>query len=107
MEDIGLLSLLNDGGFVVALEFDWWTPAIPKTRVKATDYFAIGQTRTVNPGDFGAPDSCTVALYAAVALGEDNASADEYRYHNNLNVTAGYVISGTTLDNHLALLHVG
>lgn len=107
-QNIGYFSLQNEGGFVVAIEIEYWQAGGgAKTRVKASDYYPIGETRTANPGDYGVPNESLVSIYASVFWGTDNQSKDVYIYTDGLPVTASYTISGTTGDNSLGVTHVG
>lgn len=107
MQNIGKISLRNEGSFDVAMEIVYWTDVIPKTQVPATDSYPVGELKTVDPGDLGVPNNSYVSLYVDVDSGEDNASGDEYLYTPDLDVIASYVICGSAEENYLGLLHVG
>lgn len=101
MKQIGKLSLLNEGGFVVKLQFQYIDSKGEKQHVDGTGSFPIGQSNTADPGDYGVPDGSPVAVYAFVVWGKDNVGTQLFYYKKGIQWTANYTISGTTLDNQL------
>ena len=107
MQAIGKFSLRNQGGFVVKLQFVYWDEKGNKIHRDGTGTFPIGQSETADPGDYGVPNGAMVAIYAFVVWGSDNEANQVFTYQKGLAVTAAYTISGTTLNNQLALNSVG
>lgn len=101
MQNIGKMSLKNNGGFAVKLQFVYIDSNGDKQHVDGTGSFPLGQTETADPGDYGVPDGSPVALYAFVVWGRDNTASQLFFYQKGAPMCAAYTISGTTLDNEL------
>lgn len=99
---VGNLSLKNAGGFTVKLG----VVINGKRADKETGSYPLGQTETLNPGDCGANNGDTVQVYADVALGKDKTSSQKFTYAPGTNLTAYFVISGTTLDDDLGFIDI-
>lgn len=106
MQAISNFSLRNQGGFACKLQFVYWDQNGNRHHLDGTGSFPIGQTETADPGQYGVPDGAAVSLYADVVWGSDNIAAQMFTYQNGNAPTANYVITGTTLDNQLALLNI-
>jgi hypothetical protein len=72
-----------------------------------TGDITLGFTKTADPGDYGVPDGADVSLYAFVVWGSDNEARQIFTYHKGSPVQANYVVTGTTLNNDLALINIG
>lgn len=107
MQSVGKFSLKNQGGFVVKLQFVYWDNQGNKIHVDGTGPFPLGQTESADPGEQGVPSGSLVSLYAFVVWGSDNEANQVFMYQSGSDVTASYTISGTTLNNELALTSVG
>lgn len=107
MQSVGKFSLKNQGGFVVKLQFVYWDDLGNKIHVDGTGSFPIGQSESADPGAYGVPNGSLVALYAFVVWGSDNEANQVFTYQAGSDTTASYTISGTTLNNELALTSVG
>lgn len=101
MQNIGKMSLKNNGGFAVKLQFVYIDSNGDKHHVDGTGSFPLGQTETADPGDYGVPDGSPIALYAFVVWGRDNTASQLFSYQKGTPMCAAYTISGTTLDNEL------
>ena len=102
MQEIGKISLKNNGGFVVRLEFEHYNDATGKwIRTGGTGDITVGFSKTASPGEHGVPDGCMVRLHVNVIWGSDKTSTEMFIYKSGSNNVAGYAISGTTLNNHL------
>jgi hypothetical protein len=106
MQTVGQFSLRNQGGFAVKLQFVYWDQSGNKIHVDGTGSYPIGQTKTAKPGDYGVPNGVLVSLYAFVVWGSDNEANQVFMYNSDSQVTANYTISGTTLNNSLALTSI-
>lgn len=101
MTQIGKLSLKNNGGFAVKLQFVYVDSSGEKHHVDGTGSFPLGQTETADPGDYGVPNGSPVAVYAFVVWGSDATGTQFFTYETGNGTTANYAISGTTLNNSL------
>lgn len=106
MQNVGRFSLRNQGGFVVKLQFVYWDENGDKIHCDGTGNYPVGQTQSADPGEHGVPDGALVALYTFVVWGSDNEANQVFTYKKGSPVTAYYAISGTTLNNQLALITV-
>ena len=103
MQNIGKISLFNNGGFVVKLQFVYWDNNGNKIHVDGTAGYPVLQGDTEDPGKYGVPDGALVSLYAFVVWGTDNTANQIFVYKKGSPITASYTISGTTLNNDLTL----
>lgn len=103
LQEIGKMSLKNQGGFVVKVAFVWWDQNGNKHTSHDTGGFPLGKTETVDPGHLGVPDGSTVSMYAVVVAGKNNEAQQQFTYQSGNASVANYTISGTTLDNKLGL----
>lgn len=106
-QEIGKFSLRNQGGFVTKLQFVYWDAEGNKHHENGTGNILLGQTDSLDLSKYGLPDGTLVSLYAFVVWGTDNMANQLFTLKNGSNVTASYVITGTTLDNSLGLIGVG
>jgi hypothetical protein len=107
MQSVGKFCLKDNGGFDVKLQFVYWDQDGNKIHVDGTGPYPLGQTQCRDPGQSGVPNGSAVSLYAFVVWGTDNTANQMFIYQSGSPVTANYVISGTVLDNTLALTNVG
>lgn len=107
-QKVGHISLKNSGGFVAQMAFQYAvTPNdLPVRTTKESGNILLGQTHTENPADLGVPNGSRVWLYVDVHAGKDTTSNESYIFEEGNSCTAHYVISGTTLNNTLALINV-
>jgi hypothetical protein len=97
-----MISLKNNGAFVVKLEFEYYHETSSKwIRVAGTGDITLGFTKRANPGEHGVPDGSMVRLHANVIWGTDQVSNEMFLYEKGNTSMATYAISGTTLNNHL------
>jgi hypothetical protein len=106
IQTIGKMSLKNQGGFVVRLAFSYFDENGYQKISNHTGDIDLGQTKTANPGDLGVPDGTTIWMYAFVVWGQNNGASQAFIYESGNAETADYVISGTTLNNSLALIGI-
>jgi hypothetical protein len=106
MQPIGKFSLRNQGGFVCKLQFVYWDQNGNRHHVDGTGSFPIGQSETADPGQYGVPNGSAISLYADVVWGNDNTASQMFTYQSGNATKADYVITGTTLDNQLALIDI-
>lgn len=102
MEAVERFSLLNVGGFVARLEFEYYdTKSNTWIHTKGTGNITIGQCKAADPGACGVPNGACVRLFAFVVWGADAIAPNMFIYKRGSKQTAQYSISGTTLNNHL------
>lgn len=102
MKEIGNISLSNNAGFVVRLEFEYYNESTYKwVRSAGTGDITLGFSKTADPGEYGVPEGCLVRLYANVVWGTDKVSDEMFLYRKRSSYTAMYAISGTTQDSNL------
>ena len=104
VDTVGKMSLQNNGGFAVKLQFSYVDEKGEKQHVDGTGSFPLGQTKTADPGDYGVPDGSPVTIYAFVVWGKDNQGTKYFQYSKGNSMVANYTISGTTLDNELGFV---
>ena len=107
MPNVGQYSLKNQGGFVTKLQFVYWDSNGNKIHVDGTGNIPLGQSKTADPGTYGVPDGAMTSLYAFVVWGSDNEANQVFTYVSGNPTVAAYTISGTTLNNELALTDMG
>lgn len=106
-QQIGRFSLRNQGGFVTKLQFVYWDADGNKHHENGTGNILLGQTDSLDLSKYNLPDGTLVSLYAFVVWGTDNLANQIFTLRNGSDVTASYVITGTTLDNSLGLTGIG
>lgn len=106
MQTVGKFSLTNQGGFVVKIEFQYLDHNGNRQVVGESGAIDLGNTKTVDPGDYGVPDGSITWLYVDVIWGENNLAQQAFLYARGNAQTASFVISGNALDNHLGLRSV-
>jgi hypothetical protein len=65
-QNIGKMSLKNQGAFVVKMRFSYRDEHDEKQLSAETGNITLGFTKTADPGDLGVPDDTDVSLYASV-----------------------------------------
>jgi hypothetical protein len=101
-QEIGKFKLTNFGGFACRLGCQWKDSSGQTQRDFDNDFgFDVGQSRTVDPGDFGCPEGSLVWIFVYVIWGNDKVGKQPYIYKKGSSATACYVISGTTLNDPL------
>ena len=103
---IGKMSLKNQGGFVTRISFSYFDDDGEKKFSSRTGDITLGFSQTADPGDLGVPDGTIISMYALVVAGQDNEGRKSFLYEKGNPTTAHYVISGTTLNNTLALVEM-
>jgi hypothetical protein len=103
---IGQGCLMNSGGFVCKIYFKWWNSAANKGTGGWIDSnrgggFTNPNNKCEDPGDLGVPNNMVVRLCADVVWGDDNYGQEQFTYVSQNTNSANYVITGTTLDNHM------
>jgi len=61
----------------------------------------LGETVTVDPGEYGVPEGATFRVHASVVAGRDKTSVESFVYSASGNYSADFVTTGTTLINSL------
>ncbi|MCL2572204.1 MAG: hypothetical protein FWE11_07355 [Defluviitaleaceae bacterium] len=103
--EVGKVSLRNQGGFVVKLDFVYKTSDGKSKRVHGDQKdITLGKTRTLDPGEYGVPEGATFTVHADVFWGKDNVGQTWLNYRKTNAVTGAYVITGTTLSNQLGFM---
>ena len=103
--EAGKISLRNQGGFAVKLDFVVKGEHGQSTRVSGDrKNITLGKTRVLDPGDYDVPDGAIVTVYADVFWGSDNTAQTWLKYKKGSSVTGAYVITGTTLNNQLGFM---
>jgi len=100
---VRLVRLNNRGAFVVRLQFVYVDSQGRKIRTRGTGDIRLGETVTVNPGDFGVPEGATFHVYASVVAGRDKISCESFVYNPSIDLGIEYRTTGTTLFNSLTL----
>jgi len=106
LQKIGKMSLKNQGGFVARIAFSYFDDDGEKKISSHTGDLTLGFTQTVDPGDLGVPDGTVIAMHVFVVWGQDNEARKSFLYEKGNAATAHYIISGTTLNNTLALIEM-
>ena len=71
-----------------------------KIRTQGTGNIILGETVTVDPGDYGVPEGATFHIYADVVAGRE-ISCENFVYSPNAERGAEFRTTGTTLSNDL------
>lgn len=96
--------LKNQGGFVVEMDFQIKKVGLGDERLSGSGHdITLGLSETVDPGNYGVKHGDEFCIHADVKLGLDKKS-DWLTYDKDSTRVAKFVISGTTLDNDLALI---
>ena len=95
------VRLNNRGWFVVRLQFVYVDSGGRQIRTRGTGDIRMGETVTVDPGDYGVPEGATFRVHASVVAGRDKTSVESFVYSATGNYSADYVTTGTTLINSL------
>ena len=98
LEKIGKLTLKNQGGFVVKMDFVSRTGRREKGSRKD---ITLGRSETQDPGLFGINNGEEITIHADVVAGKDKVGNTWFIYEEGNPRTAKFTISGTTLDNEL------
>jgi len=106
LQQIGKMSLKNQGGFVARIQFSYFDDDGEKKFSQQTEDITLGLSKTADPGDLGVPDGTIISMYAVVVLGQDHEARTSFLYQKGNPATAHYTISGTTLNNDLALMEM-
>lgn len=106
MQTVGKFTLLNDGGFVVKISFDYMDDNGHTHRSSSGPDIDVTQTGKQDPSDLGVPNGSTVWLHADVVWGDDNVATQGFIYQSGNAETANYKITGTTLNNNMQLLNI-
>jgi len=106
VQKIGKMSLKNSGGFVARIQFSYLDDDGEKKLTTQSGDVLLGQTSTVDPGDFKVPDGAMVYMHVFVVWGTDNEARRAFIYEKGNTSVANYNISGTTLNNDLGLTDI-
>jgi len=101
--EIGYMSLQNNGGFVVKLEFEYFNKSSNRwIRTGGTGDITVEYSKTESPGDYGVPpDGSLVKLHANVAVAPDRTSREIFVYKAGNGYSAIYYISGIATNPKL------
>lgn len=103
---IGKMSLLNAGVFVSRIKFAYVDPEGIKHLSDASQDVDEGVEVTISPSTLGVPNHSQVYMHVVIVFGKDNEFATAFEFDENSTANAKFVISGTTLDNHLELKEI-
>ena len=95
------VRLNNRGWFVVRLQFVYTDSSGRQIRTRSTGDIRLGETVTVDPGEYGVPEGATFRVHASVVAGRDKTSVESFVYSASGNYSADFVTTGTTLINSL------
>jgi hypothetical protein len=106
VQRIGKMSLKNSGGFVARIQFSYLDDNGEKKLTSQSGDVLLGQSQTVDPGDFKVPDGSMLYMHVFVVWGTDNEARRAFFYQKGNTTVANYNISGTTLNNDLGLTDI-
>jgi hypothetical protein len=107
MQQIGQMSLKNDGGFVARIQFAYLDDNGNSQLTGQSNDIPLGQSLQVDPGKMGVPDQSMCWMHVYVVWGTANQAQRAFMYSSGNTAVASYQISGTTLANDLGLMNVG
>ncbi len=102
-QTIGSFRLLNEGGFIAKMSFNYIDDdGRSKSTLQTRDIYP-SQTRAAKLTDFGVPDGALVSLQVDVVWDGQNKADEAFAHDRKSDGIACYAIAGTTASNMLAL----
>ncbi len=101
-QKVGSLTLKNQGGFVVKMDFLFGDSPEKLHRLDGSRKdITLGFSETKDPGEYGVHEGDICTVYADVVAGKDKKGGVYFIYEKGSKNCAKFTISGTTLDNEL------
>ena len=106
LQTIGYFRLLNEGGFIAKMKFNYiGDDGQSKATLQTGDIFP-GQTMAARLADYGVPDGAVVYLQVDVVWDGQHKADEAFAHDKDGDGIACYAIAGTTASNRLALTGV-
>ena len=103
LQTIGFFRLLNEGGFIAKMRFNYIDDdGRNKGTLQTGDIFP-GQTMAARLTDFGVPDGALVYLQVDVVWDGQHKADEAFAHDKDGDGIACYAIAGTTASNTLSL----
>lgn len=104
LQTIGSFRLLNEGGFIAKMRFNYIDDdGRNKATLQTGDVFP-GQEKAARLADFGVPDGALVYLQVDVVWDGQHKADEAFAHDKDSDGIACYAIAGTTAANTLNLI---